>query len=57
MPLDGSYLANEPYRVIEISDQPTSVARLRRNKIKWFPIIVVIFSLWMVAGNSEVFSH
>ena len=57
MPLDGSYLANEPYRVIEISDQSTSLARLRRNKIKWFPIIVVIFSLWMVAWNSEVFSH
>jgi hypothetical protein len=57
MPLDGSYLANEPYRVIEIPDQSTSVAWPRRNKIKWFPIIVVIFSLWMIAWNSEVFSH
>jgi hypothetical protein len=57
MPLDGSYLANEPYRVIEILDQSTSIARPRRNKIKWFPIIVGVFSLWMVAWNSEVFSH
>jgi hypothetical protein len=57
MPLDGSYLANEPYRIIEIPDQPTSIARPRRNKIKWFPIAVLIFALWLVAWSSEVFTH
>jgi hypothetical protein len=57
MPLDGSYLANEPYRVIEIPARPTSVARPRRRKISWFQIFVVMFALWVVAWNSEVFSH
>jgi hypothetical protein len=57
MPLDGSYLANEPYRIIEIPDRPTSVAQPRRRNISWFQIFVVMFALWMVAWNSEVFSH
>lgn len=57
MPLDGSYLANEPYRVIEIPDQPTSAAPPRKRKISWFQIVVVVFALWVVAWNSEVFSH
>ena len=38
MPLDGSYLANEPYRIKEIiPDQPTSIAQPqpRRYKIRW----------------------
>ena len=57
MPLDGSYLANQPYRVIEIPDQPTAVAQPRRNKIKWFRIFVVMFVLWMVSWTSEVCFH
>lgn len=57
MPLDGSYLANEPYRIVEIPGLSTSAARPRRRKIKWFPVIIAIFGLWMVSWNSEVFSH
>jgi len=61
MPLDGSYLANEPYRVIaipdriiRIPDQPASAAQPRRRKINWFQIGLVIFALWLVAWTSEV---
>jgi hypothetical protein len=61
MPLDGSYLANEPYRIIEIPDriieipdQPAPVAHPRRRKINWFQIGVVVFALWLVAWTSEV---
>jgi hypothetical protein len=64
MPLDGSYLANEPYRVIElpnpiieIPDQATAAAQPRWRKPTWFQIGVAMFALWMVAWNSEVFSH
>lgn len=57
MPLDGSYLANQPYQVIEISDRSTSVAQPRRNKIKWFQIVVVMFALWVVFWTSEVCFH
>src|SRR6185437_15229878 len=61
MPLDGSYLANNPYRITEIPDrsieipgQLTSVAQPGRRKTKWFQIFVVMFALWMVAWTSEV---
>lgn len=64
MPLDGSYLANEPYRVIEVPKHlievpkdSISVARPQRKKIKWFEIIVGIFAVLVVAWSSEVFSH
>ena len=57
MPLDGSYLANQPYRIIEIPDQSTPVAQPRRNKIKWFQIVVVMFALWVVLWTSEVCFH
>jgi hypothetical protein len=53
MPLDGSYLANQPYRIIEIPDQPTSIAQLRRHKIKWSRVVVVVFGLWAVSWTSE----
>ena len=55
MPLDGSYLANQPYRIIEIPDQPVSAAQPRRRKIKWFRIFVGMFVLWVVCWTSEVF--
>jgi hypothetical protein len=54
MPLDGSYLANQPYRIIEAPDQSISAAQPRRDKIKWFQIVVVIFALWVVSWTSEV---
>jgi len=61
MPLDGSYLANEPYRVIErpariieIPDLPTSVAAPRWHKINWFLVALVTFALWLVAWTTEV---
>jgi hypothetical protein len=54
MPLDGSYLANEPYRVIAIPDLPNPVARPPRYKIKWSQIVIVMFALWVVAWTSEV---
>ena len=61
MPLDGSYLANEPYRIIEvpdriiqIPDRPTSVAQPRRRRIDWFQIGLVIFTLWLAAWTTEV---
>ena len=61
MPLDGSYIANEPYRVIEIPgriieipDQPTSAAPPQRRKIDWFKVGLVIFALWLVAWTTEV---
>ena len=54
MPLDGSYLANQPYRIIEIPDQPVSAAPPRRNKINWCLIVVVVFGLWVIAWTSEV---
>jgi hypothetical protein len=56
MPLDGSYLANEPYRIKEIiPDQPTSIAQPqpRQYKIKWSRIVVVGFALWMIAWGAE----
>ena len=53
MPLDGSYLANEPYRIIEIPDQPVSAAQPRRRKIKWFRIFVVMFVLWAVSPEGR----
>jgi hypothetical protein len=53
MPLDGSYLANQPYRIIEVSDQTIPAAQPRRNKIKWFHIAVVMFALWLVCWTSE----
>lgn len=62
MPLDGSYVANEPYRILETPDQPTlvpdqatSIARPRRHKIKWSQIVVVVFVLWAVCWTSEVY--
>jgi hypothetical protein len=63
MPLDGSYLANEPYRIIEVPNQPISVPdqpisiaqpQPRRSKIKWSRIGVVGFALWLIAWGSEV---
>ena len=54
MPLDGSYLANEPYRIIEVTDQPAPVAPPRRQKITWFQTFVVMFVLWVVSWTSEV---
>ena len=57
MPLDGSYLANEPYRIKEIiPGQPASIAQPqpRQYKIKWSRIVVVGFALWMIAWGSEV---
>lgn len=63
MPLDGSYIANEPYRVIESPDriievpvQPTSATQPRRRKIDWFRVGVVLFALWLVAWSTEVHS-
>lgn len=54
MPLDGSYIANQPYRIIEAPDQPTSAAQPRQHKIKWFRIFVATFVLWAVSWTSEV---
>ena len=61
MPLDGSHLANEPYRVIEIPDritkipdQPALLAQPQRRKIDWFKVGLVIFALWLVAWTTEV---
>src|SRR5215469_12006520 len=54
MPLDGSYIANQPYRTIEVPDRPSSVAQPRRREVKWSRIIVVIFALWVVSWTSEV---
>ncbi len=61
MPLDGSYIANEPYRVIEIPgriieipDQLTSAAPPQRRKINWFKVGLAIFALWLVGWTTEV---
>ncbi|HWB51183.1 MAG TPA: hypothetical protein VG651_18875 [Stellaceae bacterium] len=57
MPLDGSYLANEPYRIVEIPDRPVAVAPPQRRQIKWFRIFLATFALWLVCWTSEVFFH
>ena len=57
MPLDGSYVANEPYRIREITpDQRATLpeAQPRRYKIKWSRIVVAGFALWLIAWGSEV---
>ena len=57
MPLDGSYVANEPYRIREIiQDQRTAPPqpRPRQFKIKWSRIVVAGFALWLIAWGSEV---
>jgi hypothetical protein len=63
MPLDGSYLANEPYRIIEIPDKPVSIPdqpasiaqrQPRQVKIKWSRVVAVGFGLWLIAWGSEV---
>ena len=57
MPLDGSHVANEPYRIREtIPDQLISrpQPRPRQYKIKWSRIVVAGFALWLVAWGSEV---
>ena len=54
MPLDGSYLANQPYQIIEIPDLPIPLARPPRRKIKWSQIVIVMFALWTIAWTSEV---
>lgn len=61
MPLDGSYLANEPYRVIEIPartieipNQSLSAAPPERRRTDWFCVALAMFALWMVAWTSEV---
>lgn len=57
MPLDGSYVANEPYRIREIiPDQRTTLPepQPRQHKIKWSRIAVAGFALWLVAWGSEV---
>jgi len=57
MPLDGSYVANEPYRIREtIPDRPISrpQPRPRQYKIKWSRIVVAGFALWLIAWGSEV---
>jgi hypothetical protein len=57
MPLDGSYFANEPYRIREIiPDKSTSLPRPqpRKYKIKWSRIFVAGFALWLIAWGSEV---
>ena len=57
MPLDGSYVANEPYRIKEvIPDRPTPIAQPqpRKFKIKWSRIVVAGFALWLIAWGSEV---
>ena len=63
MPLDGSYIANEPYRVIEspariieVPAQPISVAQPRRRKIDWFHVSLVLFAVWLVGWTTEVHS-
>ena len=61
MPLDGSYIANEPYRVIEspgriikIPDRPAVATQPRRRKIDWFRVGLVIFAVWLVGWTTEV---
>jgi len=57
MPLDGSYVANEPYRIREIiPDQRTTLPhpQPRQFKIKWSRIFIAGFALWLVAWGTEV---
>ncbi len=57
MPFDGSYIANQPYRIVEIPDQPIPAAQPQRREIKWFQVFVVAFAVWVVAWTSEVCFH
>ena len=57
MPLDGSYIANEPYRIRDIiPDRRTALPQPqpRQHKIKWSRIVVAGFALWLIAWGSEV---